>query len=195
MNYMRRDVERVWANHVAAAAGEQWLQRFSCRAVIQRFLESVEVCRSIGEPAFGDRPAGRPAVGDPGCGGQDRVVCRRASRGPGSLFEGIGSSWPGGQDLLAEYRTHHGKRSWRCWPGTPGSEPRGGTRRPSQYLSRLPGPWPLTCVPTSISINRWESTTNLIRLTLQQFDRFLHAQAVASPQAVTSTLVEHWQVR
>ena len=46
----RSDVERAWANHVAAAVGEQWPQRNSCRDAIQRFLDSVGVSDPSGSP-------------------------------------------------------------------------------------------------------------------------------------------------
>ena len=92
----RSDVERVWASHVAAAAGEKWPQRSNCRDTIQRFLASVGVLDPPGSQrlVIDQRAILRWMIQD--VAGKAVSYAARAPRGPRPLLEGTGSGWPGG---------------------------------------------------------------------------------------------------
>ena len=189
----RCDAERVWANHVAAAAGEQWPQRFSCRAVIQRFLESVEVCGPSGSQRLViDRPGVLRWVIQDVAGKTVSYAGERLAV-LDHFLKVLVQAGLVDTDLLAEYRTHHGKRSWRCLARALQAA------NPEAALAALPNTSPASG-PLAAHVRSYIDLHQSLgkhyqshKATLQQFDRFLHAQAVASPQAVTSTLVEHWQ--
>ena len=96
-------------------------------------------------------------------------------------------------DLLAEYRADHGKRSWRCLARALQAA------NPETALAALPrtspAPGPLAAhVRSYIALHQaLGKDYRLQKTALQDLDRFLHARGIASPQAVTSALVEHWQ--
>jgi integrase/recombinase XerD len=188
----RSDVERVWANHLAASAGERWHQRYIGRDVIRRFLASVSALDSSGvQRLMIDRPtilnwmirdiAGKALS----YAGERLAVLDRFLK----VLAGAGLI---GADLLAEYRVGHGRRSWRCLVRALQAE------NPETALAALrqvsPPPGPLTAhIRSYIELQQalgkdYRTQTSA----LQDFDRFLHAQAVLSTQAVAPDLIEHW---
>jgi integrase len=189
----RSDVERVWASHVAAAAGEQWPQRSNCRDTIQRFLASV------GVP---DPPGSQRLVIDPQAilrwmiqDVAGKAVSYAAERLAvlDHFLKVLVLAGLVDTDLLAEYRADHGKRSWRCLARALQAA------NPETALAALPrtspAPGPLAGhVRSYIALHQsLGKDYRLQKTALQDLDRFLHARGIASPQAVTSALVEHWQ--
>lgn len=188
----RSDVERVWAAHVAAAAGEQWPQRYGYRVTIPRFLASVEVA---------DPSASQRLVID-----QQRILRWMIQEVAGKalpyaaerlavldhflkvlLQAGLLDT-----DLLAEYRAN-GKRSWRCLARAL------QTANPESALAALPRISPVlgplaAHVCSYIALHQALGKDDQRHKTaLQDFDRFLQTRALTSPQSVTGALVEEWQ--
>src|SRR5262249_53173286 len=97
-----------------------------------------------------------------------------------------------GNDLLAEYRTGHGRRSWRCLVRALQAE----DREAALQALRLPPPpsGPLTAhLRSYIDLQRsLGKDYQDQQIALRDLDRFLHAQTVDSPQAVTPALIEGW---
>lgn len=188
----RSDVERIWAAHVAAAAGEQWPQRYSYCVTIQRFLASVEVPN----PSESQR-----LVID-----QQRILRWMIQEVAGKVLpyaaerlavldhflKVLVQAGLLDTDLLAEYRAN-GKRSWRCLARAL------QTANPEAALAALPRTspvlGPLTAHACSYIALHQALGKDYRRhgAALQDLDRFLQAQAITSPQAVTSALVEDWQ--
>jgi integrase len=189
----RSDVERVWANHVAAAIGEQWPQRNSCRDTIQRFLDSVEVSDPSGSQrlVIDQREILRWMVQD--VAGKALSYAAERLAVLDHLLKVLVQAGLVDTDLLAEYRADHGKRSWRCLARALQAA------NPETALAALPRTAPASGTLTAhvrsyIDLHQALGKDYRSQKTaLQHFDRFLHAQAIASPQAITSALVEQWQ--
>jgi integrase/recombinase XerD len=189
----RSDVERVWANHMAAAAGEQWPNRYSCLDTIQRFLASVEVSDPSGSQRLVIDQQGilRWMIQDVA----GKAVSYAAERLAvlDHLLKVLVQAGLIDTDLLAEYRADHGKRSWRCLARALQAT------NPETALAALPRTSPVfgplaTHLRSYIDLHQALGKNYRAQKTaLQNFDHFLQAQAIASPQAVTSALVEHWQ--
>jgi integrase/recombinase XerD len=189
----RSDVDQVWANHVAAAAGEQWPQRHFCRDTIQRFLASVGVPDPSGSQRLVIDQQGilRWMIQDVTGRAMSSAVERLAVLD--RFLKVLVQAGLVDTDLLAEYRVDHGKRSWRCLARV------FQAANPETALAALPrtspAPGPLAAhVRSYIDLHQAMGKDYRSHKTaLQNLDRFLHAQAIASPQAVTSALIEHWQ--
>jgi integrase len=189
----RSDVERVWANHLAAAAGEPWPQRYSCFDTIQRFLDSVGVSDPSGsQPLVIDQQGILRWMIQDVAG---KAVSYAAERLAvlDHLLKVLVRAGLVDTDLLAKYRTDHGKRSWRCLARALQAA------NPETALAALPRTSPPSG-PLAAHVRSYIDLHQALgknyraqKTALQNFDRFLHAQVIASPQAVTSALVEHWQ--
>jgi site-specific recombinase XerD len=188
----RSDVERVWENYVAASE-ERWHQRFSGRNTIQRFLASIGVADPLGTQrlVIDQQSILRWMIQDV----TDKSVSYAADRLAAfdHFLKVLVQAGLMDTDLLAEYRVDYGKRSWLCLARALQSA------NPETALAALPRtlptPGPLAAYVRSY-IDLHQALGKDYRLhkgALQDFDRFLQAQAIASPQAVTPALVEHWQ--
>ena len=110
----RPDVERVWACHVTAAAGERWHQRYIGRDTIQRFLAGI----GVGDPSGSERLV----IDQPGIlrwmiqDAAGKAVSYAAERLAvvDHFLKVLVQAGLLDTDLLAEYRAGHAKRSWRC---------------------------------------------------------------------------------
>jgi site-specific recombinase XerD len=189
----RSDVEHAWANHVAAAAGEQWPQRYSCRDTIQRFLVSVGVSDPSGSQRLVIDQQGilhwmiRDVAGKAVSYAVERLAVLD------HFLKVLVQAGLVDTDLLAAYRDDHEKRSWRCLVRALQAA------NPETALAALPRTSPASG-PLAAHVRSYidlhqalGKDYRLQKTALQDFDRFLHAQAIASPQAVTSALVEQWQ--
>jgi site-specific recombinase XerD len=189
----RSDVERVWAKHLAAAVGEQWPHRYSYRDTIQRFLTSVGVSDPSGSQRLMIDQQGilRWMILDV----TDKVEIYAAERLAvlDHFLKVLVQAGLLDTDLLAAYRTDHGKRSWRCLARALQAA------NPEAALAALPCTSPVLG-PLAAHVRSYIELHQALgkdyrsqKSALHNFDRFLHAQVIASPQAVTSALVEHWQ--
>lgn len=188
----RLDVERVWADHLTASAGERWYQRYIGRAVIRRFLASVSA---------GDASGTRRLVIDPptilswmiedvagkalSYAGERLAMLDRFLK----VLAGAGLI---DADLLSEYRVGHGRRNWRSLARALQTENPRAALAALQHVPAPPGP--LTAhVRTYVDLQRVLGKDYRMQETaLQDFDRFLHAQAILSPQAVNGDVLERW---
>jgi site-specific recombinase XerD len=189
----RSDVERAWANHVAAAVGEQWPQRNSCRDAIQRFLDSVGTPDPSGSPrlVIGQREILRWMIQD--VAGKALSYAAERLAVLDHLLKVLVQAGLVDTDLLAEYRADHGKRSWRCLARALQAA------NPEAALAAIPRT-SLASGPLAAYVRSYIDLHQALgkdyraqKTALQHFDRFLYAQAIASPQAVTSALIEQWQ--
>jgi integrase/recombinase XerD len=189
----RSDVERVWANHMAAAAGEQWPNRYSCLDTVQGFLASVEVSdpsdrqRLVIDRQRILRWMIQDVAGKAVSYASERLAVLD------HLLKVLVQAGLMDTDPLAEYRADHGKRSWRCLARALQAT------NPETALAALPRISPASG-PLAAHLRSYIDLHQALgknyraqKTALQNFDRFLHAQAVDSPQDITSALVEHWQ--
>jgi len=189
----RFDVEQVWASHVTAATGEQWPRRHSGRDTIQRFLASVGVPDPSGSQRVVIDQQGilRWMIQDVAGRAESYAAERLAALD--HFLKVLVQAGLVDTDLLAEYRGDHGKRSWRCLARVLQQA------NPETALAALPptspAPGPLAAhIRSYIDLHQAMGKDYRSHQTaLQNLDRFLQAQAIASPQAVTSALIEHWQ--
>ena len=188
----RADAERVWTGHVAASAGERWHQRYVGRHVIAEFLDSVSVTDPSGRQHLViDRQRVLNWMIQDVAGKTPRYAAERLAI-LDRFLKVLAQAGLVGSNLLAEYRTGHGQRSWRCLIRALQAE------NPEAALAtlRLPSPLsgPLAAhVRSYIDLQRsLGKDYRMQQSASSDLDRFLHAQAVDSPQATTPALMESW---
>lgn len=182
--------KRLWADHLNSFSGEERHVRDLTRITIQRFLSSFVVA---GEPAriiideqnvqqwmFQDVARKTVAYAAERLAILDRFLQVLARAGLVNT------------DLLAEYRLDRGKPSWQRLARALQAENREVAVAALQPTSPPPGP--LTAfVRSYIELQRaLGKTYRGQEIALNELDRFLHAQAIVSPQAITPALVELW---
>lgn len=188
----RAEAERVWTEYVAASAGERWHQRYVGRHVIAEFLDSLSLADLSGRQRLViDRQRVLSWMTQDVAGKTPRYAAERFAVLE-RFLKVLARTGLVGSNLLAGYRTGHGRLSWRCLIGALQAE------NPEAALAALrllpPPPGPLA-VHLRSYIDLQRSLGKDYRMqqgALTDLDRFLNAQAVASPQAVTPALMQSW---
>ncbi|MBI1830124.1 MAG: tyrosine-type recombinase/integrase [Planctomycetes bacterium] len=188
----RADVERVWAKHLTASAGERWHERYIGRYVIRQFLAGVGApnssgtqCLVIDQPTILNWMIHDVAGKAVSYAGERLAVLDR-------FLKVLAGAALIGADLLAEFRVGHGRQSWQRLARALQADNPEAALAALRFVSPPPGP--LTAhVRTYIDLQQalgkdYRSQEDA----LQSFDRFLHARAIVSLQAVTPDLLEQW---
>lgn len=183
------DAKRLWADHLVSLAGEKQV-RLLIRITIQRFLSRFAVA---GEPVrlVIDEHCVKQWMIEDAAG---KAVSYAAERLAilDQFLKVLNRAGLMEADFLAEYRVDRGKPSWRCLARALQAENR------ESMLAALrpayPPAGPLTAfVRSYIELQRaLGKDYRGQEIALNELDRFLNAQAILSPQALTPALVECW---
>lgn len=186
------DVERVWADHLAAAAGGAWQRHHANRAAVRDLLAGLSTSGGASAPRLViDQPAvlrwmvryarGK-AVGHvaPRLAVLSRFL--KALRRAGLIDA----------DLLAGLRAGPGRPSWPCLVGALQSGDPESALAALRPAGEPPGPLAAHVAPyirLQQSLGKKYTAHGHV---LRDLDRSLQAQAVPSPGAVTPALIERW---
>jgi integrase len=186
------DIERAWAAHVAASAGEG-LERYKAkRETILQFLDYVGPSR---------HPGTRRVVIDQATvlrwlihTARSTTVLLAAQRLAlaARFLKALTEAGLIDTDLMTPYRTGHGNPSWRrLAEALQSADP---TTALAALRPDLPPPGPLTAyIGPYIDLQKSLGKQYAAHLvTLRNLDQFLQARAVKAPQDVTPDLVGRW---
>jgi site-specific recombinase XerD len=186
----RSEVERAWAHHVAACAGESWHQCRANRDALLQFLTSASQASSGGRMVI-DEPTVVDWMVSYAKGKSVRYVALRFAV-LGRFLNVLTQARLLDPDPLVDFRSGYNKRSWACLAQAVQSADPQAALASLRPAPALPGPL-ATYIQPYIELQQSLGKKYLGPMyDLHGFDRFLQAQAVSSLQAVTPRWVEQW---
>ena len=185
--------EQVLARHLASLDGHSIVRRKLSRQTIQRFLTDLS---KLSSPATvrlvlltEDRLL-QWMIQD--VAGRCRTLAVRRLILLGDYLRALAEAGLVSVDLMAAFRARHGYRPWHVLVQALQSE-NAVTKLAAFY------PDPVAAGPLEVHVRSYLELQRSLgkkhqthQLILNLFGRFLHAQGVHSPQAVTPTLIQHW---